>query len=110
MGVEGVEVNVATDRPGNLFQGAAIAEIYSTNKKYHSGGKSLQIKWEPLVSLLGTHGAEFFHGVTPREALYIDFTEDGGGNRNTMTYETAIGGRLVVEVDEDGKVLGIEVI
>ena len=64
---------------------------------------------EELIRLLES-ASSWGDDTSPREALYIGFTSDKGLTKNTVTYHTRAGGLLAVNVDESGKVVGIEIV
>jgi hypothetical protein len=68
----------------------------------------LDLRFDDLIKLTTTHAEWASSGVSPRQALYIAFTEQVSKPANTIVYETAVGGSMVVEFDEHGLVLGIE--
>ena len=68
----------------------------------------MDLKFDDLIKLTTIHAKWASSGVSPREALYIAFTEHVSTPASKSVYETAVGGSMVVEFDEHGVVLGIE--
>ena len=64
---------------------------------------------DALIELLTKYGRDYFKGVSPREALYVAYS-DKRQAADTITYETTDGGTLAIDVDSNGIVLGIELL
>jgi hypothetical protein len=48
--------------------------------------------------------------TSAREALAIKFVDVHGPTRRGATFQTASGGLLIIDMDDDGKVVGLEII
>jgi len=68
----------------------------------------LDLRYDDLIKLTTVHANWLSSGVSPREALCISFTAEVSTPASKIVYETAVGGSMVVELDERGVVLGIE--
>ncbi len=71
----------------------------------------MKIRFNDLIELLAKHEELSTESVAPQYALYIDFREEPSedeGWKDAISYETSGGGRFLIELDEDGKALGIE--
>ena len=66
------------------------------------------IKYDDLVELLNAHPAAA--DVSPRQALYLQFPADARTVKDTITYHSTDDSLVVIDIDENGKVLGIEIV
>lgn len=66
------------------------------------------MKYDDLIDLLMKHSVSAER--LPSEAFGIDFATDPFKAHDTITYHTAAGGILAIDVDKDGEVLSIEII
>lgn len=69
----------------------------------------MTIPFDNLIELLTKYGHEYFQDVSPREALYISYPSERRAVK-TITYQTADDGTLAIDVNDDGVVLGIEML
>ncbi|MHB0972581.1 MAG: hypothetical protein ACYC7A_20335 [Thermoanaerobaculia bacterium] len=67
------------------------------------------MKHDELIEFLATHYSSG-GDTSPRQALGIDFATEPFKAFDTITYHTAAGGILAIDVDQQGKVLSIEII
>lgn len=66
------------------------------------------IKYDYLVELLIKH-LSWSDDTSPREALYIEFPSTHRKVKDTITYHTADSSLVAIDIDEEGRVLGIEI-
>jgi hypothetical protein len=66
------------------------------------------IKYDDLVELLSNHPAA--SEVSPRQALYLQFSAEPRKVKDTVTYHSTDESIVVIDIDEEGKVLGIEIV
>jgi hypothetical protein len=66
------------------------------------------IKYDDLVELLRDHPSA--SEVSPRQALYLQFTSEPRQVKDTVTYHSTDDFIVVLDIDEEGKVLGIEIV
>jgi hypothetical protein len=66
------------------------------------------IKFDELVELLKNHplGRE----VPPKETLYLEFHSPHRRIKDTVTYHSTDDSIVALDINEDGKVLGIEIV
>jgi hypothetical protein len=65
------------------------------------------INYDKVIEIFSKY-PEHFGGTTPREALAINFV-DNTRSKETLTYTAKGGHTLAIDLDEDGKVIGIEI-
>jgi hypothetical protein len=65
------------------------------------------IQLEELHTLL-EHSGLSFGDTSPSEAVAIKFVAPPRHVSDSVTYHTASGGLLVIDVDDEGKAIGIE--
>ena len=62
-----------------------------------------------LIKASPDYKARFFQDVAPEEALYIKFGEPKQKPLQTETFTTSEGSYVVLDVDDDGIVWGMEI-
>ncbi|MBI1745735.1 MAG: DUF2283 domain-containing protein [Acidobacteria bacterium] len=67
------------------------------------------IKYDDLIKILMKH-CSWGDDTSPREALYLDFRSSPERVKDSLIYHTKDESNLVIDVDEEGKVLGIEIV
>jgi uncharacterized protein YuzE len=69
------------------------------------------INYEELIGLLSEHGKWGADDIPPGEALYISFhpNPDEMMVQSSITSETSGGSNMVIDVDEHGRILGLEI-
>ena len=69
---------------------------------------SVTITLNDLISILEKY--RYIDDSSPKETLYIKFTNDKLQAKDTTTYHTVDGGIIALDVDEEGNVFGLEII
>jgi len=66
------------------------------------------IRFDDLVELLSSHPDA--QEVSPREALYLKFSTDPKTVKDSIIYKSTDESNIVLDIDEQGKVTGIEIV
>ncbi len=66
------------------------------------------IKYDDLVELLSNHPSA--NEVPPRQALYVEFSAAKRKVKDNVTYHSTDDSIIVIDIDEEGTVLGIEIV
>ncbi len=66
------------------------------------------IKLDNLIDIL-MRTASWGDNPSPQESLGIDFDSGDQVSKTTVTYHTADGGLLVIDLNDSGKAIGIEI-
>jgi hypothetical protein len=69
----------------------------------------MHVTHERLISILEAHGG-WSADSSPRENINVSFKEDNRVFKETITYDTADGGTLALDISPEGEVLGLEII
>ncbi|MGE5415587.1 MAG: DUF2283 domain-containing protein [Acidobacteriota bacterium] len=66
------------------------------------------LEYDKLIDILAEK-CDMKNDTPPNRAFYIQFACDKRVYKETITFETAAGTEIVMDIDKDGRVLGLEI-